>query len=322
MADLSENIPAAQIIELAALWDIRCDREHPGLVPPGSPERTLLRIVFADEQGAKFLLERIAERDRENKQRIIDVLSRLRDNGMPRIIPYLTANNGNYIVEHANGLWQLSLFLEGARLDRPNYIYDGWRAPLMASFLQDLREHSRGLNIPVVNVFSIKNYIYTLTRQITIHQPRIADAVQGIVDHLEQGFMGVHDRLPAGFCHGDFHALNMIWSENDIQAVIDWEFMGMKPEIYDVVNMTGCLGIEHPSCLYDELVRGFVTQLRRKKIFTPLSWEWLVEFIIALRFAWLSEWLRKSDEDMIGLELDYMRLLINESDKLKLAWRL
>jgi homoserine kinase type II len=45
-----------------------------------------------------------------------------------------------------------------------------------------------------------------------------------------------------------------------------------------------------------------------------------VEFIVALRFAWLSEWLRRKDSEMIGLELDYMRLLIDNKNSLQKAW--
>lgn len=32
--------------------------------------------------------------------------------------------------------------------------------------------------------------------------------------------------------------------------------------------------------------------------------------VLAIRFAWLSEWLRKNDRPMLGLEADYMALLV------------
>jgi homoserine kinase type II len=41
-----------------------------------------------------------------------------------------------------------------------------------------------------------------------------------------------------------------------------------------------------------------------------------------MRFAWLSEWLRKDDREMIGLELDYMDLLIQNRDALARVWTL
>ena len=47
-----------------------------------------------------------------------------------------------------------------------------------------------------------------------------------------------------------------------------------------------------------------------------------MDFIVALRFAWLSEWLRKSDKDMIKLEQVYMLLLIENKEKLMHSWGL
>jgi homoserine kinase type II len=45
----------------------------------------------------------------------------------------------------------------------------------------------------------------------------------------------------------------------------------------------------------------------------------LIEFVIAIRFAWLSEWLRHEDREMIALETDYMNLLADNADVLKKA---
>ena len=46
----------------------------------------------------------------------------------------------------------------------------------------------------------------------------------------------------------------------------------------------------------------------------------LLEYIIALRFAWLSEWLRHKDHEMIELETVYMKLLIDNANDLKHIW--
>ena len=114
----------------------------------------------------------------------------------------------------------------------------------------------------------------------------------------------------------------LIWGSHQIKAVIDWEFCGFKPEIYDVCNMIGCLGMEHPSSLKGELVMDFISMLREQSTISELSWRLLVDFIVALRFAWLSEWLRKEDEEMINLELDYMNLLIENKQALLELWEI
>jgi len=47
---------------------------------------------------------------------------------------------------------------------------------------------------------------------------------------------------------------------------------------------------------------------------------WLYPLTLALRFAWLSEWLRKDDGEMIAMETAYMRLILNSRQTLERAW--
>jgi len=132
--------------------------------------------------------------------------------------------------------------------------------------------------------------------------------------------MPVYEKLPVAFCHGDYHPLNVIWSANDIKGVIDWEFCGFKSEIYDAANLIGCVGVENPQSLIGDLVKSFIADLKKANIISKKSWKYLLEFIVALRFAWLAEWLRREDAEMIRLELDYLRLLIDNKNILQKAW--
>ena len=86
--------------------------------------------------------------------------------------------------------------------------------------------------------------------------------------------------------------------------------------------MVGCLGVEHPSSLVGDLVTNLIAQVKAAGIFADISWDHFIEFVVALRFAWLSEWLRKEDREMIALELDYLELLIQNRDLLAREWAL
>ena len=132
--------------------------------------------------------------------------------------------------------------------------------------------------------------------------------------------MEIHDRLPVSFTHGDYHPLNVIWSENGIKVVIDWEFTGYKPESYDASNLIGCIGIENPQALVGDLVKDFVKSLQEAEAFSNQSWGSLLEFILAIRFGWLAEWLRKYDREMIDLEVVYMNLLVDNAATLRKSW--
>lgn len=311
----------AMLGELAERWGISFSRIRPDLLPAGSPERTVCRTVIADQRDELFILEQIPPQVRRVKMRILRTLEYLAGKGMSGIVPYLSGCDGQPIQEFGGGLWKLAPFVRGVALDRETYLHEKWRADVLARFLLDLRGRSQGLPFfSDEGPFSLKTYISILVRQIEKHRPGILSRVRKITGFLEGDFMDFHDEMPVGFCHGDYHPLNVVWGRNDLKAVIDWEFAGMKPEIYDVANMVGCLGMEHPSSLAGDLTVSFIRKMRDAHVFAPVSWGHLPEFTVALRFAWLSEWLRKDDVEMIALELDYMDLLIERRRRLKELW--
>jgi homoserine kinase type II len=311
----------SEIKEIAALWGISLKTVCPRLIPGGSPERTLFRVVIEDDLRAYYVLEQIPASVYLAKMRIIQSLEFLFRSGLTGITPYRADSEGRYIRKVDRGLWQLVPYIHGVPLDRETYLYEGWRADVLSRFLIELREKSRGIPFfSLEDPFSIKNYIHTLVRQIDRHAPEITPRISPVLAFLEKRFMGVCDSLPVGFCHGDYHPLNIVWGERDLLSVIDWEFSGIKPEIYDLVNMVGCLGIEHPSSLVGDLVKNLIAQVKAADLYSDVNWDHFIEFVVAMRFAWLSEWLRKDDKEMIGLELDYMDLLIQNRDVLAREW--
>ncbi|MHB8771265.1 MAG: phosphotransferase enzyme family protein [Syntrophales bacterium] len=309
--------------EIASSWGICVQAIRPRLIPAGSPERTLFRAVVEDAQGARFILEEIPAPAHCEKMRIIRVLAFLAARGLAGITPYRADTEGGYIHACDGGLWQLVPYIAGVPLDRRRYLHEGWRAGLLARFLIDLKEASRGIPFfSPAEPFSLAQYIRTLLSRIERYAPALMPRVSPVSAFLEREFMDAHDALPVGFCHGDYHPLNIIWGERDIRSVIDWEFAGIKPEVYDLANMVGCLGVEHPSSLVGDLVVTLIAQLKGAGLFADISWHHFGAFVIALRFAWLSEWLRKGDRQMIALELDYFDLLIRNRDRLARAWSL
>lgn len=306
--------------ETAGKWNLSVRRIRRDLQIAGSPDRCELRLVLECDCNRLYLLESLFEPDADHKLEIITSLNVLSEKGLPEIVPYLRSTSGGFIVHCNNRLWQLSEFVCGTPLTRPEYVWDGWRGEVMADFL--IRQHALSRDIPFINalpVFSITDYIQKLMVQIQTHAPQVLGGIGPVIRFMEKRFMKVHDRLPLSFCHGDFHPLNIIWSPDGIHAVIDWEFLGTKPEIYDAANLIGCIGIEDPKALLGDLVRKFVCRLTASQWISHLSWEVLIEFVIAIRFAWLSEWLRHEDREMIAMETVYMNLLADNVEMLKKA---
>jgi len=307
--------------EVAELWQVHLKKLHYNIVVQGSPERSVFRVVLEDKDGRFFVLEQIPSKSFEHKKRIAATLDFLANKNLAHIQPYLSGKKCKYVIGHKNIFWQMIPFVKGVPLNRHKYMYEQWRGRALADFLIELRRKSK--NMPFSdshNVFSLKDYIYKLIREINLYNRDIRSEINDIACFLEKDFMSAYEKLPLAFCHGDYHPMNIIWSSDEIICVIDWEFSGVKREIYDAANLIGCVGVEDPRSLTGELVKSFISDMKAAKIISRTSWKYLVEFIVALRFAWLSEWLRRSDTEMITLELDYMRILIENKNILQKTW--
>lgn len=309
------------IRDVLARWDLSLKVVRSDLDIQGSPERSLFRAAVEDEVGGLFVVERIAPDRREHRQLISRILADLHGGGMAQVVPYLTTPAGQSLVSCAGGWWQIAPFLAGTSLDRPAYLHDAGKGESLARFLVDLSRHAHNLtdqkNLPR---FSLRDYIVRLEGDIGRHAPDVAPRFAPVFQFLRQTFMEAHDTLPVAFCHGDYHPLNIIWRGDAVAAVIDWEFCGIKPEIYDAANLIGCAGMEHPSGLTDHLAVSFIKKMREDSTISTASWRLFPEFVIALRCAWLAEWLRGKDTEMIDLEETHMKLLIENLDRLREAW--
>jgi len=310
---LPEQINASTFMgDLSRQWGIPFIRWRDDLPMAGSPERSMWRGVVESRDRRLYVLERIHSSACENKHRIIKILDTLLDRGLRRIVPYLPDICGDPLPLIRHRLWQLCPYVGGVALDRPAYVMDDWRGDVTAEFLIHLCEVSSRASMPVESpLFSLQTYIEDLFAMLVRRSPDVADRFRPFVGYLRQHLLPILDRLPRRFCHGDVHPLNIIWGKQSIRAVIDWEFCGVKPEIYDLANLLGCLGIEDPLSLTGPFVRRLVEKLRQSAVYARPSWEALPQMMLAVRFGWLSEWLRKQDRPMIRMEADFMRLLVD-----------
>ena len=318
---MTTSFDAETLKEAARLWQVRLKKLRHDIPMQGSPERSVFRVVLEDEIGRYFLLEQIPANSLERKKAIAAALDILSRNNLSRIQPYLANKQGEFIINHQNDFWQIAPFAEGIALNRETYIYEQWRGKALANFLVELQGKAKNLLAAKADdAFSLKHYIYKLIREINLYNKNISAEINSVADFLEKDFMRAYEQLPVAFCHGDYHPLNVIWSDEDIKHVIDWEFSGYKSELYDAALLIGCVGVEDPRSLTADLVVSFIAEMKKSGIISKESWKYLTEFIIALRFAWLAEWLSRNDTEMISLEMDYLRLLIDNKTALEKSW--
>jgi homoserine kinase type II len=317
-----ENLPVPPDPSVAARlrpWGLILKKEHPEIPLDGSPERALARSVVEDDQGRLFILERIAPEHRERKIAIARKLEALHARGLEQINPYRPAD-GNLLVPLEGDWWQLQPFLASEKIDRETYAEEAWRGRAMADFLRKLAGATAAF--PAEAPFSLPVYGRRIGRLLEEQQPRAYRDLADVWDYLQQGLFARYDKLPVAFTHGDFHPLNILWEPGGIRAVIDWEFCGFKPELYDAALLAGCVGFDAPEYLTRPMLRTFLKDLCAGGFGQPASWKSFVDLVLAIRIGWLREWLVKNDKEALEQEVVYMQLLRDNIGLLESRWEI
>lgn len=296
-----------QVGAILKRWGIQDCKILPQGFMPGSPERAMDRMVVEDSQGVRLVLEQLAPETFDSKTTIATRIDRLNSCGLP-VVSYLKGEDGHWIQRHQGCCWQLAPLVQGVTLDRDTYWKEGWRGQAVARFLADLSEVTKNW-APEGAAFSLPNYIEDLVQQIEHHNPEYMHGIKPIYDGLRRHFYPVAN-IPCAFNHGDPHPINTLWGEDRILAVIDWEFCGWKPLLYDAALVVGCVGAEAPDAMNAAFITEFMDTIQKKRIYPEGLMALLPLFVAAVRFGWLSEWLRRKDVEMIEFELFYMNLLI------------
>lgn len=306
--------------EKLTLWNLNPARERDDIILPGSPERCVNRTAVEDVDGAVWMLEQLYPGQFDRRERIGRALSALETAGLA-IPAYKAGIEGRYVIENEDSHWQISPYVPGDPLPQPDFVDDAERGRHLGTFLASLRHAGIGIReFDQQPRFDLEAYVNQLMASMAPREPESHSALIPVLPTLVPLFEAWQD-LPMSICHGDFHPLNIIWEEQAVAAVVDWEFTGIRPALFDAANCLGCVGIEDPAALVKGLAPALLLTLRDSGSLDPTSLALLPELVLGIRFAWMSEWLRKQDREMVTLELHYMRLLANSLDSLLPAWQ-
>ncbi len=290
-------------------WGLAFRRERPDIPIPGSPERCLSRRVVEDEAGVLYVLELLAPAQVPARRRMAALTTALRAAGLARAWDCLPARDGGFVVSEGSVHGQLSRYVAGAPLPRPEYARREEPGRELGHFLADMREcAARAALPPDLPDFSLTRYAADLLRALETSNPAVHARLAGCVRGIRE-FLDAEPLLPRALCHGDLHPLNVVWDGYSPASVIDWEFSGRKHELYDAATALGCMGIEDPITFQKGAGAAMIGVLRDRGVLGADNLRWLRPAVIAGRLGWLAEWLRQGDGEMIEMELDYMELL-------------
>jgi len=295
-------------------------RLRPDLMIAGSPERCLERTAAESGDGALWIVERHDAAMAARKQEIAEAAALLAPR-LPEVRPWRAFAPGRYVAERDGRAWQVAPFVPGVPLDRPSYAFEAWRGEALADLL--IRFRAAAADVPgreSGRPFSLADFVRDLFGKIWDRRRPLFERLYPALLRLERELFPKLPSVPAGFCHGDFHPLNVIWTESGIAALIDLEFCGFRPETYDAAVLVGCLGMEDPRALSGDLVKTLLARLRAGAGYAAAGWASFPDMVMALRFAWLSDWLRRGDQEMVELEAVFIALLLENREALERAW--
>ena len=297
--------PRELLRDILSRWGLPFTGIHPQIPIHGSPERCLYRVVV-DAGASRLFLEELNSRTLSRKRLIAERIAHLKANGLPAAAP-LAGLDGHFLQRAEGRHWQLTPFVTGVELNRDRFWQDAWRGKALANFLRDLRQASRDLAIEE-EVFDLRGYVFKICDDARQLHPKVYEQLAPVFDLIKKR-LAACSGLPVAFCHGDPHPLNMIWGKDRILSAIDWEFCGPKCVLHDMALILGCVGSEDENALDGPLVTTFLDTLRSCGLLDDTLEEHLSAWTLALRVAWLAEWLRREDSDMIEFEIFYMKTL-------------
>jgi homoserine kinase type II len=288
----------------------------------GSPERSARRVVVRDIEGRRWILEQIKADNLARKRQVAETLSAL--SAMAQIHPYCRTVDGSSYwhtcagVPNCGGDWMLRSYVDGVPLDRETWLDEPWRLDAMGAFVLRLRTQDVGQG---AERFSVADYARGRMALWRKQYSKLAERLESPFQSLEKNFFAATNSLPVAFCHGDFHPLNVVWGDGEIRSVIDWEFCGLKPELYDVALLLGCMGFDEPDHLIGEPAVRLIQTLRHAGFGAAESWGQLIGLVAAIRFGWMSEWIRRGEEDSAEQEAFYIQLLLDQGGFIAEKWR-
>jgi homoserine kinase type II len=288
-----------------ALWGLEFEAARPDIPVQGSPERCRGRMVVR-ANGGLYLLEELDPSSVERKRVIARRLAHLAGQGLAAAGPLAGQDGGQVQAAHGS-FWQASPFVPGIALNRETYWRDAWRGEALARYLADMRRAARGMGTDEPP-FDLRAYVRRIEADTRRLHPHVHDRLAPLFRLLDRRMAGC-DNLPTAFCHGDPHPLNIIWGEDRILAAIDWEFCGPKCALHDIALVLGCVGSEDEEALHGAFARAFQETARSEGLLDAAQEAYLPVWTLALRTAWLAEWLRRGDAETAEFEVFYMTVL-------------
>ena len=232
---------------------------------------------------ATAAVKRLVDVDRQQAARSLDLLGFLADTGIPVPSPLATAA-GEPVVAVGDGYYCAVPWVDGEHI--PGRDLSTAQAAQLGSVLGRIHRAlgraaaKAGLEPPIGDLVakvsdpeavdgSMHRFLDVIAA-LPEREPFDADAADTL--HRRRELLARHraqrpatDRplVPAGWTHGDFQPLNLLWNENTVAAVLDWDRVAFRPYGEEIVRSANYLFPAADGRALDlERIAAFVTAYR------------------------------------------------------------
>ncbi|HNW82296.1 MAG TPA: phosphotransferase [bacterium] len=296
--------------EILHIWNIEFDSIIDANIY-GALSRMAGRTAVLDKNGRKYLVEKHHFWNLDKKLKIAENIEIINSSGFSVCTPYLKNKEGKAACEFKNRVWMIQPFIENDLLKRPDYLDDWTKGKNAAVALLKLYEvtSDRKMN-DIIEGFSLVTHTEDLISKIKKSYPEIHTELKDVIHIIEQLFNRSIKDSRLIFCHGDYHPMNILWKNDTVVSVIDWEFSGYRPALTDVANIIGCAGFENRNAIDRDFVKEFIKIIENSGFFSDSELKNLMLFVLGFRFSgWLNEWINDRDIEMIQREINYLKIL-------------
>lgn len=187
--------------------------------------------IITSNDNKKYVLKE--QKSLEKIKNEAALLSYLRDE-IPIAAPIKT-NDEKYYIEYDNKYYVLYPFLEGESFEN-HYDQDARKkAELLGETIGELHSALNEINYNECKVFNLVNNVTNWAKDIIEKNKDYFDYnfIMKIINLFEEEFIPVYDLLPKQIIHRDIHPGNILFQDNRLSGIVDFELNVKGVRIFD-----------------------------------------------------------------------------------------
>jgi Ser/Thr protein kinase RdoA (MazF antagonist) len=194
--------------------------------------KDIVWLVFSDSD--KFILKR--KKDLKIVKKEIFLLKHLEEKIFKQVSYPILNKNNNYYFIHEDKIYMIFSYINGEHIDlyksNNKYFYTEQICEFLGKLHKSLEDIKSEI-LPSSNLLKTLNgYINSFIKENP--QKINSEKVLKIINYLNENFPTLYEKLPRQFIHRDFHVENVIFFEEKVTGIIDFEIAVEEVKIFDI----------------------------------------------------------------------------------------